>query len=251
MKTDLLYLLNAPPPTNGENADAAVRRIFRGDTIPCRRCGGTMIEWKGICDACGKALCLAAVPPSVDEVLRDRGVPQALLHASFETFDTKVLPKHLLVGLGLVRRWRPSKGPPFLLLEGPTGVGKSHLAVAILRGFVETGRRGCRFVAVPQLLERLKTGYGSDATDNEVDALDRVELLVLDDLGAARLTDWSVDVQSSILTSRYNAGRGTIITTNMSLSEISERIDPRVASRLGEALNLRMDLPDYRARRVS
>lgn len=249
MKTSPRYLLNARPPTVGENEEAAVRRIFRGETFPCRRCG-TSIEWMGVCDACEKALCLAAAPPSVDEVLLDRGVPQAMIHASFESFDTSVLPKHLRVAFGIVRRWRPSKGPPFLVIEGPPGVGKTHIAVATLRRFAEAGRRGCRFVAVPQLLERLKTGYGTDSTDNEVDVLGSGELLVLDDIGASRLTDWSVDVQSSILAARHNASLGTIVTSNLTLAEIADRIDPRIASRLGEALNFRLDLSDYRARRA-
>jgi DNA replication protein DnaC len=103
---------------------------------------------------------------------------------------------------------------------------------------------------VRELLERLRTGYGTNETDNEVNALCRVELLALDDLGAARLTEWSVDVQASILSARYNARLGTIVTTNLTLAEIADRIDPRIASRLGEALNLRLDLSDYRARRA-
>jgi len=163
LKTSPRYLLNARPPTVGENEDAAVRRIFRGETFPCRRCG-TSIEWMGVCDACEKALRLAAAPPSVDEALLDRGVPRAMIHASFESFDTSVLKKQLRVAFGIVQRWRPSKGPTFLLIEGPTGVGKTHIAVATMRRFAETGRRGCRFVAVPQLLERLKTGYGTRDT---------------------------------------------------------------------------------------
>ena len=248
MSANLPTLLTTGKPQPGEGALDACRRIFRGQLYSCNRCD-TEISWMGVCDECTNALRLEAAPPPIEDVLVSRGVPPTLRHASWRTFNTAGFSRHLIETLEAVRQWRPGDGPPIMVLAGPPGVGKSHIAVATLRRYLRSGRCGCRFVAVPELLERLRAGYSAEAKESELAKLERYELLVLDDLGAARATDWSVDVQSSIISARHNQGRGLIVTTNLSLNQVADRIDERVASRLAESLAVRLDLADYRARK--
>src|SRR5207248_1377205 len=93
-----------------------------------------------------------------------------------------------------------------LLLVGDAGTGKTHLAVAALRALMDKGHEGV-FFDYQNLLERIRSSYDrtSGATDREAytSALD-AEILLLDDLGAHRVTDWVEDTVTSIITYRCN-----------------------------------------------
>lgn len=104
-----------------------------------------------------------------------------------------------------------------MLLVGSVGIGKTHLAVGILRQLVlEKGARGI-FCDFRDLLNRIKRTF-SDKTLSEAEILDPVfaaDILVLDELGAVQLTDWTFDAVERIINGRYNDNRSTIITTNL------------------------------------
>jgi DNA replication protein DnaC len=104
-----------------------------------------------------------------------------------------------------------------LLFTGDNGVGKTHLAVAVLRELVESkGARG-QFWDFHELIREIKNSYNAETKTTELQVLEPVietDLLVLDDLGAWRMTDWMNDTLFFILNSRYLAQRASIITTN-------------------------------------
>lgn len=105
-----------------------------------------------------------------------------------------------------------------LLFLGPPGVGKTHLSVAALRGLiVQQGVPGL-FVDFRDLIKELQASYDPVSQTSEMEVLRPLlqeEILVLDDLGATRMTEWVRDLVGHIVNSRYNERKVTIITTNL------------------------------------
>jgi DNA replication protein DnaC len=103
-----------------------------------------------------------------------------------------------------------------LLIVGDIGVGKTHLAVAILKQLIRKRVR-CLFSDYRELLKQIQNSYNPTVQETESDILRPVfnsEVLVLDELGAVRPSEWVWDTVSLILNSRYNNRLTTIITTN-------------------------------------
>jgi DNA replication protein DnaC len=103
-----------------------------------------------------------------------------------------------------------------LLLIGPSGVGKTHLAVAALKELVRRGHAGL-FCDYRELLKEIQASYNPASESTEMGVLEPVrttEVLVLDDLGASKPSDWVRDIVGIVLNARYNEKRTTIITTN-------------------------------------
>lgn len=104
-----------------------------------------------------------------------------------------------------------------LLLTGPIGCGKTHLAVGIAKELILQKSTACLFYDYRELLKEIQNSYNASVQVTEMDVLRPVfesEVLVLDELGAAKPTEWVWDTVSHILNTRYNDKRTTIITTN-------------------------------------
>ena len=104
-----------------------------------------------------------------------------------------------------------------LLLIGSIGVGKTHLAVGIIKELVVSKGIPCLFYDYRELLKQIQNSYNDSVKATELDVLRPVfetEVLVLDELGAVKPTEWVWDTVSLILNTRYNDNRTTIITTN-------------------------------------
>ncbi|HEX8557995.1 MAG TPA: ATP-binding protein [Pyrinomonadaceae bacterium] len=103
-----------------------------------------------------------------------------------------------------------------LLFTGSVGVGKTHLAVAIIRGLIEKGVP-CLFYEFGSLLKEIQDSYNKVSNTSEMSVLAPVyqaEVLVLDELGASKPTDWVRDTMMQIIGARYNERKLTIFTTN-------------------------------------
>jgi DNA replication protein DnaC len=130
-----------------------------------------------------------------------------------------------------------------LLLTGPVGVGKTHLAVSILKGLTERGGFSCLFYEFGSLLKEIQDSYNSSTQTSELGVLSpvlNIDVLVLDELGASKPTDWVRDTMAYIINTRYNDQKHTIFTTNY-LDErqaneetLEDRIGIRLRSRLFE-----------------
>lgn len=141
-----------------------------------------------------------------------------------------------------------------LLFMGPAGVGKTHLAVSIIRDLIEKGFAGL-FYEFGSLLKEIQDSYNPISKSSELKVLAPVyqaDVLVLDELGATVPTEWVRDTMYQIINKRYNDNKLTIFTTNYldKSKELEERITYRLRSRLYEmCTNVVIDGEDYRRRR--
>ncbi len=143
-----------------------------------------------------------------------------------------------------------------LLLRGRHGVGKTHLAVAILKTVIQQkGARGY-FYETRELLKLVRESFGQGDT-TEMDVLRPVldaDLLVLDDLGAEKTSEWVQETLGLVVNTRYSERRPTIFTTNLGngtalddLQSIRVQLGERTRSRLLEmCIDVEMDGPDVR-----
>jgi DNA replication protein DnaC len=155
-----------------------------------------------------------------------------------------------------------------LLFTGGNGVGKTHLAVAVLRELVLGKAVRGQFWDFQELIREIKSSYDPETRTTELQVLEPViecDVLLLDDLGGWRMTEWMHDTLFYLLNSRYVAKRPTLITTNFhdaSPEEVRaaeptvrreffvERIGHRLRSRLMEmCLLVRIEGDDFRLSR--
>ena len=170
------------------------------------------------------------------ELREASGIPDEVFdRLTFATFDPKgAVQSHCdMAAIKETCQQYADSPEGWLVLIGPVGVGKSHLAYAIAG---EALRRGGAVYAanVGAMLGMIRAGYADEQGLNAEQRLERlraVELLVLDDWGTERATDWAAETLFAVLDTRYLTQRPTVVTTNLPLHKLAEGGD-RLASRL-------------------
>jgi len=225
--------------------------------MPCEFCDDTgwkPIEQNGIrrvvrCD-CRRARL-------GQERLADSNIPKRYQHCTIANFTAynESLERAAVQAAAIADAFPAvSRG---LFLEGQPGVGKTHLAVAVLKHVIQaTGARGV-FYDTRDLLRVIRSTYDPSIRTTELDILRpvmRADLLVLDDLGAEKTSEWVEETMNLIVNTRYNERRLTIFTSNY--EDIPDDTDPnsllfrighRMRSRLHEMCDfVVMDGADYR-----
>jgi DNA replication protein DnaC len=154
-----------------------------------------------------------------------------------------------------------------LMFIGSIGGGKTHLAVAAIRELISRKGVPCLFCEYRELLKQIQDSYNNDSQTTELKVLRPIfetDVLVLDELGAVKPSQWVWDTVSFILNTRYNDNRTTIITTNlldeaalgvtgrpkgMREDSLGDRIGERMRSRLHEMCRIvKIRGDDYRER---
>jgi len=167
--------------------------------------------------------CACQLELRVTRLLHRASIPARYEHCSFDSYeasfpgaDRSLAAAHLMARR-FVDGYPATTAGRGLLLTGSIGVGKTHLAVGILQALiVEKGVRGL-FCDYRELLKEIQHSYNPQVATTEMEILGPVfeaEVLVLDELGAAKPTDWVWDTVALVLNTRYNDKRTTIITTN-------------------------------------
>lgn len=137
-----------------------------------------------------------------------------------------------------------------LMLIGPYGCGKTHLAAAILHRAAEYGVAGM-FIVVPELLARIRSSYRLNDGKAEalIEAAKHAPLLILDDLGAEKASEWVKEQIYMLVNYRYEYMLPTIITTNNDGAELERELGRRTLSRLAEmTVPIKIEARDYRIR---
>jgi DNA replication protein DnaC len=119
----------------------------------------------------------------------------------------------------------------WLTMTGPPGTGKSHLAMAICKKWLEE-KRPARYANVPRLLDELRAGMEDHSTDYRFNVYCTVPLLILDDLGAEHPTSWVTERLTTILNERLLNGLPLVVTTNCALADLPGDNMHRIADRL-------------------
>lgn len=124
-----------------------------------------------------------------------------------------------------------------LYLYGPTGTGKTYLASAAMRAIQHNkNAASCVFWDMPDLLETMRTAVSRGNLQEEFSALlhdcDSLKLIIMDDLGAERLTDFSSERIGLLIRRREDAAKPIIVTSNAAPQELEKFMEPRTASRL-------------------
>lgn len=183
-------------------------------------------------------------------------LPPRYRHCTLESFNalTEDLDGALLQCENYIQAY-PST-PHGLLFTGPVGVGKTHLAVAVLRALIDRHGASGVFVDYRDLLREIQDSYNPVSETSELQILRPLldaDVLLLDELGARRPTAWVRDTVTHIINDRYNREKITIITTNYDdqaagdTVTLEERIGKRLRSRLYEMCRqVRMVGDDYR-----
>lgn len=190
------------------------------------------------------------------------GVPERLAHAALDNYCPGCLQQE--EALDMCREYarqgieniRQGRG---LLLKGPVGTGKSHLSIATLRAIIESapdqfGRAAsptqlmgfpeyaglkCSMVPVFELLERVKRSYNSKERKKDylvslIRRCRRDDVVILDDIGAEKPSDWVEEQLYGLIDHRYRLKLATFFTTNCSMAKLENQIGARAVSRIFE-----------------
>jgi DNA replication protein DnaC len=221
----------------------------------------------------GSRACECQVSQRENKRLAAAHIPERYRQYTLDGYETAFPGAHSTLGQALLTARRFVEAYPVdtagkgLLFTGSIGVGKTHLAVGVLRRLIqERGVKGL-FCDYRELLKSIQNSYNPQVQTTELELMRPVfaaEVLVLDDLGAQKPNEWVWDTVALILNSRYNDKLTTIITTNYpdlpagggNLAEaeraareqtLGDRIGDRMRSRLAEmCVRVEMNGNDFR-----
>lgn len=175
-------------------------------------------------------------------------LPQGTEHMTLESFTATAgrlrEAKEAAMQLGVEGKLK------WLVLVGGVDRGKTHLAIAVCRERLKRGTPA-RYAYVPLLLDELRRGFsgdGNDSYEKRFEFFCDVPLLVLDDLGVEKSSEWVQEKLDTIVDYRYIRGLPLVVTTNKPMNELPFRIASRL-QRYNPGRIVVIDAPEHRLRR--
>ncbi len=170
--------------------------------------------------------------------LYDVSTREGFLRRAVEMTDKRIPPRFLAATASHpdVAAWCEAFGPdsPSLLILGRTGTGKTHQAFGAIRYLAAKGVTvGWHADTAPGLFASLRPREGTD-TEGEYRKIAGVPLLLLDDLGAAKSSEWTEEILYRLVNDRYEAMLPGLFTSNIPAGQLRDALGARVASRLAE-----------------
>lgn len=188
--------------------------------------------------------------------LRSAGISPRFAHASLANFVAETNEQRRV--LGYVRRYAQGFAEQLqrgrcLMLVGPCGTGKTHLAMAVLAEVIHAGYKG-RYATAADISAAVRATYRGEGSESKaLDAFIEPDLLVLDEIGVLRDTDHERHCLYRTIDGRYQAQRPAILCGNVTVAEAEEALGEQAFSRLQENGGIRLSLvwDDYRAGRAN
>lgn len=176
--------------------------------------------------------------------------PRSTLPASLENFDARPGTEDAHIA---ALDYTVGNTPSVIMFRGGRGTGKTHLLEAIGRSYLGQGM-SVRYELVPALLTRIRAGFGRDSIEQGEQEMYRchtAQLLILDDLGAEKPSEWVREKVFELVDERYSRNRLLVVATNCSFNEMDEALGERIASRLFDDITnkvqrVTMTCGDYR-----
>ncbi len=196
-------------------------------TPECPDCGGSGWKTVELADRQGVARCQCHEQSKLQRLIEAANIPPRYQECALENFAAltpklslaKTMASHFVENYPLVDCG--------LLILGPCGVGKTHLAVSILQALILRHGVRCVFYDFRELVKSIQSSFNPVVKTTEWQILEPVlqsAVFILDDLGAERPTEWVRDTFAYIINHRYNQKRTTIITSNFEDRESDRRI---------------------------
>lgn len=159
-------------------------------------------------------------------------------------YDPEVKPRYIssrILHSGIPERYKDAEledkskyGDSYkVVLIGDVGVGKTYCACALGKGFIENQLGTVKYLFFPDLLDEIKKSFNSNQ-DAILEKYADIDLLILDDLGAEKPSEWVSEKVNQIIDDRYRNNKRLIITTNLSMSEMRDRFGARNTDRIIE-----------------
>jgi DNA replication protein DnaC len=173
-------------------------------------------------------------------ILRDRsGLSKRMRGYDFSNFDPFANPPSTTQAVEKIQKylenWDKNRDEGRgLYFCGDVGSGKTHLAVAVMNELMSYQRIPSLFVTVPELLDNLRGSYNDPGRnlDEWMNSVKNADLLVLDDLGSERVTEWVRERIFVIVNHRYRETLPTLFTSNIGPKDLSAQLGERTASRV-------------------
>lgn len=186
------------------------------------------------------------------EKLSRIGIPPLFYGSSFENYIAKNqnAGKALDACKKFVENIIAEEETKGLFLSGPFGTGKTHLAAASIIKLFDAKITGLDFEVTPKLLALTRKTFNTDDNRDYIGQASGAGILVLDDVGAEKISEWVREQLFLLINERYENQLPTIITTNASMSELEDRIGGASVSRIwGMCKGFVLDGEDHRKKR--